>query len=122
MARLKFHARGTALVTDPIAQERGVRRFVGRRWQEVEKGRWAWVPTEKPQEIDSHQDLIRATRDGDLWPADEATAIACGVGFDPLFGKEPTQTIRDFKAETAEQPSKALDTKAGKQSGGKGDS
>lgn len=123
MARLKFYARGTALVSDPHAQERGIRRFVGRRFQEVSTGRWGWCPTEKGQETDPHPDLIRAVRDGDLWPADEATAKACGVGFDPTFGGERTQTIKDFKAENAEALApKASEAKAGKQAGGKGDS
>lgn len=129
MARLKFYARGTAQVTDPHAQERGTRRCIGRRWQEVTTGRWAWVPTEKPQETDYHADLVRACKDGDLWPADEATAKACGVGFDPDFGGERTQTIREFKgqaqAATEAPPQnalKAIDTKAGKIAGGKGDS
>jgi len=125
MARLKFYARGTALVTDPHAQERGIRRFVARRWQEVATGRWAWCPTEKPQETDAHPDLIRAARDGDLWPADEATAKACGLGFDPTFGGERTQTIKEFKSEKASEPAgekPSAEPKAGKQTGGKGES
>ncbi len=115
MARLKFFARGIALVTDVDAQERGLRRFIARRWQEVQPGRWAWVPAEKPQEVESHPDLLRACRDGDLWAADEATAKACGVSFDPLFGEEPTETIKGFKAKKTEAK---LDAEA---SGGKGD-
>lgn len=118
MARLKFYARGTALVTDVHAQERGIRRFVGRRWQEITLGRWAWVPTEKGQELDAHPDLIRACRDGDLWPADEATATTCGCGFDPNFGGERTQTIKEFRAaqEAAAPaaPNDAHETKASK--------
>jgi hypothetical protein len=30
----------------------------------------------------------RHLRDGDLWPADQETAAACGVPFDPDFGGE----------------------------------
>lgn len=125
--RLRFYARGTALVTDPHAAERGVRRFIGRRWQEVDRGRWAWAPTEKPQEVDYHADLAKACRDGDLWPADEATAKALKVGFDPTFGGEKTETIKEFRAKRAAQPGgdnapgdKAGD-KAGEKSGGKAD-
>jgi hypothetical protein len=118
-ARVKFYARGTAQVTDPHAQDRGVRRCVGRRWQEVTTGRWAWVPTEDPQEIDYHHDLAKACRDGDLWAADEATAKACGVPFDPSFGGELTQTIKAYKA------SKTVDAKPAEESkkvpGGKAD-
>lgn len=112
MSRLRFYARGTAQVTDPHAQERGTRRCIGRRWQEVEPGRWSWVPTGEPQECDYHHDLAKACRDGDLWPADEATAKECGAGFDPTFGGEETETIRAFKAKTKPEP---------KAAGGKGD-
>lgn len=98
--RLRFMARATALVTDPSALERGIRRFIGRRWQEVEAGRFAWVPTGEAQSHEYHRDLVKACRDGDLWPADEATAKACGVGFDPKFGDEVTETIKAFKDKT----------------------
>ena len=105
--RLQFYARGTALVADVHAQEHPthpVRRFVGRRWQEVTVGRWGWVPTEEPQECEHHHDLVKAAKDGDLWPADQETAKACGVGFDPDFGGEATDTIKGWKARNA-QPS-----------------
>jgi hypothetical protein len=120
MGRLRFYARGTAQVTDVHAQERGVRRCVGRRWQEVTTGRWAWVPTEEPQEIDYHADLVRACRDGDLWAADAATAKECRVPFDPTFGGEVTETIKAFKAKKADEAKQVGD--GGKPSaGGKGD-
>lgn len=99
--RLRFYARGTALVADVHAQEHPthpIRRFVGRRWQEALLGRWAWAPTETPQECDYHHDLVRACKDGDLWPADEETAAVCGVPFDPDFGGEETETIKAWKA------------------------
>jgi hypothetical protein len=123
--RLRFHARGTALVTDPHAQERGTRRFIGRRWQEAFPGRYVWAPTEKPQEVDYHHDLAKAARDGDLWPADKATADALGVPFDPSFGGERTETIKAFKEKLQSPASpptapETPDAKAGK-SGGKGD-
>ena len=128
--RLRFYCRGTAQVTDFPAAERGVRRCVGRRWQEVLPGTFAWVPSGKPQEVDYHHDLVKACFDGDLWPADEATAKTCKVGFDPLFGEEPTQTIREFRAASepakaeapapkAEEPAKATKTEHPAKSGGK---
>lgn len=130
MAKLRFYARGTALVTDVHAQERGIRRFIGRRWQEVLPGRWAWVPTGEPQTVDYHGDLVKACRDGDLWAADEATAKACRVPFDPKFDNETTETIKAFKekkaaeeaaAKAADKPGeKPADKPAGKP-GGKGD-
>lgn len=101
MARLRFYARGTALVTDVAAQERGIRRFIGRRFQEVLPGRWAWVPTGEPQAVEYSGDLAKACRDGDLWAADEETARACRVPFDPKYGGELTETIKAFKEKKA---------------------
>lgn len=106
--RLRFYCRGTALVTDPGAQDRGVRRFVGRAWRQIappvgvgpgaHPGTWVWAPTGEVEEIDFHYDLLQACRDGELWAADAATAATCRVPFDPDFGNEKFQTIRDFKA------------------------
>lgn len=99
--RLSFFARRDALVSDPHALEREkrpTRRFVGRRWTEVMAGRWAWVPADKPEAIDYHHDLVKAAKDGDLWPADEYTAKVCGLAFDPNFGGEETETIKAWKA------------------------
>ena len=106
--RLRFYCKGTALVTDPHAQDRGLRRFVGRAWRQIappigvgpnaHPGTWVWAPTGEVEDIDFHFDLLQACRDGELWAADEATAKTCGVPFDPDFGNEAFQTIRDFKA------------------------
>ena len=106
--RLRFYCKGTALITDPHAQDRGLRRFVGRAWRQIappigvgpnaHPGTWVWAPTGEVEEIDFHFDLLQACRDGELWAADEATAKTCGVPFDPEFGDEKFQTIRDFKA------------------------
>lgn len=128
--RLRFYARGSALVADVHAQEHPthpIRRFVGRRLQEVTPGRFGWCPTEAPQEIDYHHDLARACKDGDLWPADEETAKACGVPFDPTFGGEETETIKAWRAragvaQTTIAPKKTeTKTEAVKGSGGKGE-
>ncbi len=123
--RLRFYARGTALVTDPHAQDRGVRRFIGRRWQEVLPGRWAWCPTGEPQAVAHHGDLVKAARDGDLWPADEETAKACGLPFSDAFDTETTETIKAFKAAkaAADAPPKKLEApaKTAEKSAGKGD-
>jgi hypothetical protein len=122
MSRLSFYARRTALVADPHAQERGVRRFIGRRWQEVTTGRWSWVPSGKPQETDYHHDLVKACKDGDLWAATPETATACGVPFDPDFGGEFTESIKAFKAKVAPAAEVADDkAKAGSKPGGKGE-
>ncbi len=107
---LRFYCRGTALVQDPHAMSRApsVNRNVGRRWQQLappvgvgpdaHPGTWVWAPTGEVEAIPHHNDLVDACRSGDLWAADEATAKACGVAFDPDFGNEPHQTMKDFKA------------------------
>jgi hypothetical protein len=89
--KLRFYARGTAHVSDFDALERPVplRRFIGRKLQEAPgaPGRFAFVATGKPDEVSARPEVIKAARDGELWPADEATAQACGVAFDPKFGE-----------------------------------
>ncbi len=88
--KLRFYARGTAHVSDFDALERPVplRRFIGRKLQEVAPGRHAFVSTGQAHEVDGRPEIIKAAKDGELWPADEATAKACGVEFDPKFGGE----------------------------------
>jgi hypothetical protein len=44
-------------------------------------------------------EYIRHLRDGDLWPADQATATAIGLKFDPDFGDEHDE---DAKAQLAD--------------------
>lgn len=115
--RLRFYARGTALVADVHAQEHPthpIRRFVGRRLQEVTPGRFGWCPTEEPQDLAYHHDLVRACKDGDLWPADDATAQACGVAFDATFGGEETETIKKWRAKANPAPVAAPDAPAKK--------
>lgn len=115
--RLRFYCRGTAQVEDVHAANRDKpnRRMIGRRWQEVLPGRWAWVPTGEPQEVDYHADLVRACQEGDLWPADEATAKTCGVPFAPSFDDETTESIKAFKARLA--PAPKVETKDDKKAG-----
>lgn len=127
--RLRFYCRQTALVEDVHAANRDkpLRRMIGRRWQEVLPGRWAWVPTGEAQEVDYHADLVKACQEGDLWPADEATAKACGVPFSEAFDDETTESIKAFKARlaAASAPPAKVETKDDKKAGaagGKGDS
>jgi hypothetical protein len=88
--KLRFYARGTAHVSDFDALERPnpLRRFIGRRLTEMEGGRMAFVPKPDPDEVTARPELVKAARDGELWPADEETARACGVAFDPTFAGE----------------------------------
>jgi hypothetical protein len=90
--KLRFYARGTAHVSDFDALERSkpLRRFVGRRLTELGDGRTAFAPKAEADEVTGRPELIKAARDGELWPADAETAKACGVPFDPTFGGELT--------------------------------
>ncbi len=83
---LRFRARGTALVQNYEAMEARIKRFIGRRYLEVEPGVFGFVPTGETDEVKYGAEYVRACKDGDLWPADLETAQACGVSFDPLFG------------------------------------
>lgn len=84
--KLRFRARGSALVQDFERLEAGVKRFVGRKYVEVEPGVWGFQPTGKDEEVPLRAEYMKACREGDLWPADAATAARCGVPFDPNFG------------------------------------
>jgi hypothetical protein len=88
--KLRFYARGTALVSDFDALDRPVplRRFIGRRYTEITPDRWGFAPSGEADEVSARPEVIKAAIDGELWPADEATAKACGVKFDPKFGGE----------------------------------
>ncbi len=90
--KLRFLARGTAHVSDFDALDRPVplRRFIGRKLQAVAEapGRYAFVATGQPEAVAARPEIIKAAKDGELWPADEATAKACGVKFEPDFGGE----------------------------------
>ncbi len=85
--KLRFFARGEALVCDFDAMDRTpvLRRMIGRKFEQVTPGQWGWVPTGKAEEVRARAEVIKACKDGDLWPADEATAAACGVAFDPSY-------------------------------------
>lgn len=107
---LRFYARGTACVPDPHGADSVPmrRRIVGRKHEQVSPGAWAWVPMPfgKPEEIAYHHDLKKAAGDGELWPADEETAKACGVPFDPTFGGEVAAQKSPPKKAAADAASK----------------
>ncbi len=98
--KLRFFARGAALVSDFDALDRSppLRRFIGRKYQEVNPGEWGFVPTSEPDDVRLRPEIVKAARDGELWAADESTAKACGIRFDPQFGgelpaREPSKKI-----------------------------
>lgn len=96
-ATLLVRRKGTAMVPDYEALPR-VRRFHGWKhdkeagddftvWGTTEVRRQgAWVGHDESVAVPSTTEYIRAIRDGDLWPADQATAQRAGVPFDPTFG------------------------------------
>lgn len=91
LIKLSFFARGTARVPDPHAADMGRppapnRRYINLDYVEVSPGKFATKERPEPQVIDFHHDLVRACRDGALWAADQPTADACSVKFDPSFG------------------------------------
>jgi hypothetical protein len=83
MPKLRFKALGSAMVPDIDAQKVGVRRFVGRKVAVHESGAAMFVPSDEPSEVSFHAEYIQAAQEGDLEPADEATAKACGLDLKP---------------------------------------
>lgn len=86
MNTLRFRARGESLVQNFERLEAGIKSFVGRKILEVEPGRFGFVPTNADEEVLNRAEYVKACRDGDLYPADQATASMCGVAFDSTFG------------------------------------
>lgn len=80
--KLRFHARGDALVQDFDAMEAGIKRFLGRKYQEVEPGVWGFAPTGEAAEVPYRAEYVKACKEGDLFAADKETAKACGVCFE----------------------------------------
>lgn len=115
---LRFLPRGTALVPHYEQQEAGRRRFHG----------WKHDPTQGPSYLDPQTkqprhhgayvkqsdviavplssrylaEYLRHLREGDLWPADEATAQRAGVRFDATFGGEHAAPSAGANAPTKE--------------------
>jgi hypothetical protein len=89
---LKFHAKAGDCCPWPNSHHYGqVRRYVGRQYTAPNeaKGTGAtWPAKAEPDEVDAAsphaEHLIRYCAKGNIWPADEATAAACGVAFTKL--------------------------------------
>ena len=103
MKKLRFRARGSALCQHFERLDAGIKSFVGRRVQEVEPGQFGFVPTGETEEVPYRAEYVRACKDGDLWAADQETADACGVPFDPLFGAAASKAADKPTAKTAEK-------------------
>lgn len=102
---LLVRARGAACVPDYDRLAANPRHFIGRQWGTVD-GRPALIPTDAAEEVPARHEYVRAVQEGSLWAADKATADACGVPFDALFGAPPpapaTDSHGDASAEKAE--------------------
>lgn len=82
--KLRFHPRGDAQPLEPFAPMAvgQAARRIGRR---LDSATGAYVAVASPYECEEgSREAARAgkfLRSGDVWPADEATAQACGVPF-----------------------------------------
>lgn len=104
-SHLRVRARGQGLVQKIEALNASPREFVGREWCEVD-GKSALRSVEGDVEVDNRAEYRACVKEGSLWAADEATAAACGVKFDPLFGvaaAEPTPTKRNTRGDDAKK-------------------
>lgn len=105
--KIRVRAKGAALCPDfdGLEREPPIRRYLGRQYLEVEPGRWGFAPTNKDDVAAKRTELARAIVDGDLWPADEATAnwasetIGVPVKFDPMFGASAPASSEKSKSD-----------------------
>lgn len=120
---LRVLARGGILVLDvdyaSAARTRGQRAYVGRRtvksWDAaalpadcpvhlhsnefLESGQQAiphcaYPKRSAPVIVDNNSYYRKQVAQGSLWAADETTALACGVKFDPTFGGEYPELVK----------------------------
>ncbi len=71
---LRLRAKGDALLQDLEAMDAGVRRFVGRKFSQMEPGQWAFVPNDEVVEKPARAEYVQAVKEGDAWAADQLTA------------------------------------------------
>lgn len=90
--KLRFRARGEALVQNFERLDAGIKSFVGRKYVEALPGQWGFRPTDEDEEVAYGSEYVRACKEESLWAADEETAKACGVKFDPHFGAAPAKS------------------------------
>lgn len=64
----------------------------------------AFVGSSEVIELPMRGEYLRHLRDGDLWPADEATASICGVKFDPTFGGEHVAPVTETSGSKVSVP------------------
>ena len=113
MPKMTFRARRSRVVPDAWTQVQHyeklairTKKFVGLKWNPLAGpelphpdpgvgGSWkpgAFEPLPEPETIEVHPAhkalYVEAVQRKELWPGDAATALACGVDFDPKFGGE----------------------------------
>lgn len=102
LPKLKVLPRGAVLAPHFESILAGAKRFIGRQWDAKHGPGGGWEPNADPKhpvevptlpEADAAfrelwSEYAREVREGTLWPADKATADACGVQFDKSFGGE----------------------------------
>ena len=79
--KLRFSARGTAMVQNLQKLEANIKSFIGRKYVEVSPGVWGFTPN-GVEEVEYTTEYVRACKEGDLHPADQDTATACGVAYE----------------------------------------
>lgn len=82
---LRVRVSGTALVQDHERLEAGTRAYVGRKIAERKDrpGEYGFAPTGEDVEVPYRPEYLHALQEGDLLPADQETASAAGLEFDP---------------------------------------
>lgn len=83
---LRVRARGLALICNHEALEAGARRFVGRSFDPKLGKHGGWPADAEPHTVPNRAEYRANVQEGDLVAADEETAKACGVKFDPTVG------------------------------------
>ncbi len=86
---LKVRSAPMAMVTNFEALDAKSRRYVGRQFDpsvgeinpETQRPQGGWPLRDEPEEVPFRAEYLQAVREGDLIPADKATADLCGVPF-----------------------------------------
>ena len=89
---LRFRAVSGAQIQNIEALENGVKRFIGWRYQEVEKGVWGFVRQTEPDTVSWRPEYAQFVREGSLVCADKETAAICGVPFEPVASSAEDKT------------------------------
>jgi hypothetical protein len=107
----RYHGRRIDMTLGPLVEHEEMVRAPNGKQQVVKvmKRPAAFVPGDEPVfEIPSNTpyiaEYLRHLRDGDLIPADEATAQFAGVSFDPTFARSLHRIHAEEKAREASAP------------------